>query len=64
VNGLTLHDLLIVALDLAAALMPLLAVLFVGSLVALARPVLRKVVRARAAAQRALPAFHRRRRPF
>jgi hypothetical protein len=58
VSDLSLHDLLI------AALVPLLAVLFVGSLVALVRPALRKAVRGRAAAHRALPAFHRRRRPF
>jgi hypothetical protein len=51
-------------LDLGVSLMPLLAVLFVGSLVLFARPAIRRAVRARAAAHRALPAFHRRRRPF
>lgn len=61
-SDLSLHDLLIAALELAAALVPLLAVLCVVSLIA--RPAFRKAVRARAAAQRALPAFHRRRRPF
>jgi hypothetical protein len=64
VSDLSLHDLLIAALELAAALVPLLAVLFVGSLALLARPAIRRAIRARGAAQRALPAFHRRRRPF
>lgn len=55
------HDLLLGVVELTAALVPFLAVIFVGSLVALVRPALRKV---RRAASSPLPAFHRRRRPF
>lgn len=62
-SGLDPHDPLIGMLEFAATLVPLLAVLFVGSLAALVRPALRKAVRSRAA-HRALPTFRRRRRPF
>jgi hypothetical protein len=55
------HDLLLGAVELTAALVPFLAVIFVGSLAALVRPALRKAARN---PSRALPAFHRRRRPF